>query len=365
MRRQPTREWAVSMGLATMVAAIVLTLPTSALAEVEIAHDGVDCVVAGQFPVIQARLQPSGEVARARVYFHARGTPDWYFVEMKSEGGAAFEGTLPQPLDTLDGLEYYIETVATGFVQDRSREFSARVITGSESCPAGRRTATAMGSVPSALLVGAPEGAPALPPGFADIGLVGASGAGAPGAGAAAGTSGGGISTGALLGIAAGAGAAVAVAVAAGGDEGVASPAAAAGTAAGGMPEPTPTPTPAPDVSGRWAGTFDEIPSATQCSVQNDLALDLQQSGSAVSGTFQLLIRSATPAPSDPCPVQAGDAFTGLCSGTVNGDTISLQLAITGGPSFFLGGTISGDRMGGSSPPDSGGPGGSWEVNRQ
>ena len=51
MRRQPTREWAVSRGLATMVAAIVLTLPTSALAEVEIAHDGVDCVVAGQFPV--------------------------------------------------------------------------------------------------------------------------------------------------------------------------------------------------------------------------------------------------------------------------------------------------------------------------
>jgi hypothetical protein len=99
--------------------------------------------------------------------------------------------------------------------------------------------------------------------------------------------------------------------------------------------------------------------------VQNDLSLEIQQTGDAVSGTFQLMIRSSTPAPGDPCPVEAGDRFVGLLSGTVNGDTISLQLQITGGPSFFLGGTVTGDRMGGSSPPDAEGPGGDWELRRQ
>ena len=128
---------------------------------------------------------------------------------------------------------------------------------------------------------------------------------------------------------------------------------------------PEPTPTPAPDVSGRWAGSFVENPSATQCSVTSDLTLDLQQSGTDVTGTLQFSILSATPAPGDPCPVEAGDLFPGLTSGTVNGDIITLQLQITGGPSFVFQGTISGDRMSGTSPPDSEGPGGSWEVTRQ
>ena len=36
-----------------------------------------------------------------------------------------------------------------------------------------------------------------------------------------------------------------------------------------------------------------------------------------------------------------------------------------GGPSFFLHGTVSGNRMGGTSPPDSEGPGATWELVRQ
>jgi hypothetical protein len=344
-----------------VVAALAWLVPSPALGQVQITHASVDCVVAGEYPVIEADLQPPGEVTQARVYFRARGTPHWYSVDMKGAGGAAFQGILPRPLASLGGLDYYIETLGSGLTQGRSQEYTADIISGSETCPSGLRKATVMSSVPSALIVHAPEGATALPAGFAPTGLV--TTAGGAGAGAAVG---GGISKGLLIGIGAAAGAAgVAVAVGGGGDGGDGADSPAGGAPPGGTPEPTPTPPPTTDVSGRWLGTFNENPSTTQCSVQNDLSLDLQQDGNAVTGTFQLTVLVATPAPADPCPVAAGESFGGPLSGVVNGDVIELQLQITGGPSFFLGGTVSGDRMGGSSPPDEGGPGGEWEVFRQ
>jgi hypothetical protein len=361
------------MALAVMIA---LAVPTPALALVEITHDGVDCVIARSFPVIQARLRPPAEVARARVYFHARRTPYWYYVDMRTTGNEAFEGILPQPLESLEAVEYYIETLDHGFAQGRSAEYSARVITQPGSCSTGMTTATTVSSPPSMLLIGAPQGAPAVPPGFSGIRVVASVGAGgAPGATAAGGATGaagasaattGGISAGVLLGIAAAGGAAVAVAAGrGGGDE-----AAAADTPApspGGTPQPQPTPTPGSNASGRWVGSFIENPSTVLCSVTTDLGLDLQQSGAAVSGTFQLLIRSATRAPQGPCSVQAGEAFAGPASGSVTDSNITLQLRIPANPpqEFRLQGTISGNRMGGISPPDAEGPGGSWEVTRQ
>ncbi len=185
--KNPTRP-AIACRLAI---AITLASASPALAEVVITHDGVDCVVVGSFPVIRARLEPRAEVAQARVYFQARGTPHWYYVEMRSDAGTAFEGMLPRPLDSLDGFDYYIEALGPRLTQGRTRDYSARVITESRGCAPGLRTATAVGSVPSGLLVGAAEGAPALPPGFSHFGLVSraggaatsAAGAGAPSCG--------------------------------------------------------------------------------------------------------------------------------------------------------------------------------------
>ena len=348
---------------------IMVTLATAspALAEVVITHDAVDCVVAGRFPVIQAGLEPRVEVAQARVYFQARGTAHWYYVEMRSDGAAAFEATLPRPLGSLQRFDYYIEALGRGLAPGRTRDYAARVTTEDRGCPAGLRTATTVGSVPSSLVVGAAEGAPALPPGFSHAGLVSSvTGSAASAAGAGA-TGTGGVSTGMLVGLgaaAATAGIAVAAGGGGGGTEGEATPNGLSPVAMP-TPTPTPTPTPAPDLTGRWAGQFVEVPSAVQCSVTSDLALDLRQSMTNLTGTFQLAIRTATPAPQDPCPVDPGDVFTGLASGVLNGDSISLQLQITGGPSFFLHGTVSGNRMGGTSPPDSEGPGATWELVRR
>jgi len=341
---------AAGVVLATALAA---ALPAPTLAEVAITHDAVDCVDAGSFPVIEARLEPPGDVERARVYFQARGTPHWYYVEMKRAGASGFAGTLPRPLESLDAFSYYIETVGPGVALGRSREYEARVVAASSGCPPGLAVATASTSVPSGLVVGAAKGAPAIPQGFSSLGL----------AGAAA----GGVSTGLLVGIGLAGAAGAAVAVGVGGGDGGGS--GSTGGPPAGMPNPNPTPAPtplpAPDVTGRWVGQFAENASAVQCSVTSDLALDLQQSGTSVSGSFVLSVRAATPAPQDPCPVEAGDSFGGLTSGNVNGDTIELELQITGGPRFFLAGTVSTDRMGGTSPPDSEGPGGTWELTRQ
>lgn len=337
-------------GCVGTAATLVMAVCAPAFPEVIITHDRVDCVAAGSAPVIRARLEPTGEVARARVYFQARGTTYWYYVEMKNQGDVAFEATLPRPLKSLRGLSYYIETLGPAFAPGRSQEYTAQVVGESESCPLGATAATASGAAPSALLVGAPQGAPPVPPGFSDLGLV---------------TSVSGSATGLLVGIGVAAAAGVALAAGSGGDGGTGGATAPTGPGPVGTPTPQPTPTPAPDVTGRWLGQFVENPSTTQCSTTSDLALNLQQASSAVSGTFQLAIRSATAAPADPCPVDPGDVFTGPLSGVVNGDSISLQLQITGGPTFFLNGTISGSRIAETSPPDAEGPGGSWDVTRQ
>jgi hypothetical protein len=207
--------------------------------------------------------------------------------------------------------------------------------------------------------VGSP-GAPAVPPGFSSVRLVG--GLGGAGAAAAGATGAGGVPTGLLIGIGAAAGAAgIAVGVTRGGKGGPEGGRAAGSTPAG-TPEPMPTPTPEPNVSGHWAGTFNENPSATRCTVTSDLSLDLQQNGVDVVGTFQLVIRTATSAPGDPCPVGPGDVLDGPASGTANGATIMLELQIPGGgPALVLPGMISGNNMGGTDPAG----GGTWQVTRQ
>jgi hypothetical protein len=359
MRRQARRS-RIAMAMAS-----TLAFAPAGFADVEITHDPVDCVVAGQFPIIPALLHPPDEVTRARVYFRARGTPTWYSVDMKSQGEDAFEGVLPRPLESLEGVEYYIEALAPSLVPRLTQEYSARVIGGTETCPLGAKTATAVSSTPAALLVGAPEGAPAIPPGFSSTGVAaGASGASAVAAGTTGATGGGGAATGLLLvaGVAAGA-AGVARAVGSGGEDSLDSGGGGTGSAPGGTPEPTatPTPEPQPDVTGRWGGTFNENPSATRCTVTSDLSLDLQQTGADVTGTFQLVIRTATSVPADPCPVGPGDVLNGPASGTVSGNTIRLELQIPGGgPALVLPGTISDTSMGGTDPDG----GGSWQVTR-
>jgi hypothetical protein len=226
---------------------LAVSLGTAGAAQtLRIEHDGVGCVVAGQYPRLEARVEPAASVGRARVQFRSEGSPVWYFVDM-ALSGESYVGTLPKPRPSLKRFAYYIEVAGTQLETVRTGDFTPVVVSGAAECDPKAALAGVATAGPSA--VGAPVGAPPVPPGFAPLGVPVAAGSSAA-AGAAAG---GGISTAAIVGIVAGGAAAVggAVAVASskdsGGDKGGSSPPptsappAAGGTTGGGRSAQTVT----------------------------------------------------------------------------------------------------------------------------
>ena len=187
-------------------------------------HAQVGCVVARQFPILSARIDPAERVTRARVYFRAQGRPHWYFVEMKLEDGL-FKGTLPRPGKGTARIEYYIEAVDTAAASTRTPDYAPPVADSAAECSRATPVAVASGAR-SVVPVSAPPGAPPIPVGFEANGIVttAAGAAGAAGAVAAttvaAGAGGGGIGTTALVvgGVVVAGGAAAAVALGGGGE---------------------------------------------------------------------------------------------------------------------------------------------------
>src|SRR5262249_58019263 len=90
----------------------------------DIAQNNVDCIVAGQFPRMDACFTPQEDVARARVYFRAKGGIHWYFVEMRAEG-ACYAGVLPKPKLSAARVDYYIDVLNRGFTEGRTAEHAA------------------------------------------------------------------------------------------------------------------------------------------------------------------------------------------------------------------------------------------------
>lgn len=146
--------------------------PAGAFAQgLAIDHKEVRCIVAGKFPRFDACFNPSGDVARARVYFRAEGGPHWYFVDMKTSA-PCFTTVLPKPKKSLKKMNYYLEVVNRGFEESRTTEYNPDIVTDQGQC---RKDVPAAPFVQSAsVTVGVAAGAPAIPAGFAASGLVGA-----------------------------------------------------------------------------------------------------------------------------------------------------------------------------------------------
>ena len=148
---------------------------------VGIVHDAPSCLLANQYPRLEACVVATAAVARVRVNFRAAGTEDWYFVEMSPEGGC-YAGVLPKPSATTKKIEYYIDAADEELTEGRSADFAPIV---AEDCG----NLVAGGVVSSATVaVGSAAGAPAIPAGFAPLGVVAS--APAPAAGAAVATTG-------------------------------------------------------------------------------------------------------------------------------------------------------------------------------
>lgn len=208
-----------------------------------IEHQGVGCVVADEFPKLEARLQPVDKVAKARVHFRRDGDPYWYSVSMKAEGGT-FSGVLPKPKKTLRSFRYYIEAADASHASSRTPEFTPTVVAGPAACRGGA-VAAAVGS--ASLTLEAPEAASPVPGGFASAGITGISG---------------GVSLRAVVvGVTAAGAAATGIVLATGGSV---------------------------DVTGRWIGRQAYTNAVISCDFQDDLAADLRETGGLITGTIQI-----------------------------------------------------------------------------
>lgn len=132
-------------------------------------HEPVGCMVAGQFPLIESRIEPAASVARARVYFRAAQAENWYYVEMTpSETG--FVGKLPRPKLEASPIVYYIQAATTDFGEGQTPQASAIVVNEPSDCPEDKKLA-AIGPPGEVTVFSAATGAAIAPAGFAAGGV--------------------------------------------------------------------------------------------------------------------------------------------------------------------------------------------------
>ena len=96
--------------------------------------DKIECLVAGEYPLFNANIDPFDVVARARVFFHPGTTEDWFFVEMTQGEAGAFEGKLPRVRIEASPVSYYIQATTTSFVDSQTQEVKAIVVNDRLEC---------------------------------------------------------------------------------------------------------------------------------------------------------------------------------------------------------------------------------------
>ncbi len=129
-----------------------------------ISFEPVTCFVAGEFPLLDAGIEPLPNVARARVYFRAVQGATFYYVEMSQETGRFF-GKLPRPKLEASPLTYYLQATTTEFEESQTIEIEAIVVAKKEDC--GDRKMAPFGPAGEVTVFSAASGASIAPIGFA------------------------------------------------------------------------------------------------------------------------------------------------------------------------------------------------------
>ena len=162
----------------------------------QILFEPVTCFVAGEFPLLDAGIEPVASVARARIYFKGVAGESFYYVEMSQEAGRYF-GKLPRPRLEASPITYYVESTTTEFEESQTREIEALVVQDKAAC--GDRKIAAFGpagpvtvfSASTGVSIVAPAGFAAAAAGGLAVGVVTVIAGGAAAAGIV-----GGITTG-------------------------------------------------------------------------------------------------------------------------------------------------------------------------
>ena len=131
--------------------------PALAAEAAAIEHQKVGCVVAGQYPRLDACF-PGTDVGRAQVFFRSGESGPWYAVDMAPEG-ACYAATLPRPLPTLTRFQYYVDVVSRSFDERTQPETApdgahgVRVVAREGDCEAGVRTALSLARAAAPIVV--------------------------------------------------------------------------------------------------------------------------------------------------------------------------------------------------------------------
>lgn len=152
-------------------------------------HSPVDCFVVGEFPLLQAAIEPATSVARARVYFKAARGTDFFYVEM-TPGEGGYLGKLPRPRIEASPINYYVQATTIEFGEAQTPEVSVIVVNNEDECK--DKVVAPFGPPGEVTVFSAVSGTAVIPAGFAVGGLALAAGtvalvvAGAAAAGIAA-----------------------------------------------------------------------------------------------------------------------------------------------------------------------------------
>jgi hypothetical protein len=129
-----------------------------------IQFEPVTCFVAGEFPLLDAAIEPLPSVARARTYFKAAQGDSFYYVEMTQDAGR-FYGKLPRPKVEASPITYYLQSTTTEFEESQTTEIEAIIVEKKEDC--GDRKIAAFGPPGEVTVFSASSGAAIAPLGFA------------------------------------------------------------------------------------------------------------------------------------------------------------------------------------------------------
>jgi hypothetical protein len=135
-----------------------------------IKFDKVECLIAGQYPLFNADMQPAAAVARARVFFRSVQSDEWFFVEMDQTPEGMFQGKLPRPRLDASPITYYIQSTTTAFVDSQSPEIEAIVVEDKDECR--DKFLAPLGAPGPVQVFSAQSGAAIVPAGFAAGGLL-------------------------------------------------------------------------------------------------------------------------------------------------------------------------------------------------
>jgi len=130
-----------------------------------IEHDPIGCFVAGEFPLLEGKIEPAASVARARAYFKGARGDDFFYVEGVATEGQ-FTWKLPRPTIAASPITYYLWAATTELDESRTPEIDAIVVNEPSECPEDRKLA-AIGPPGEVTIFSASTGTVMVPAGFA------------------------------------------------------------------------------------------------------------------------------------------------------------------------------------------------------